>query len=526
MWSLDVSFDRVSTSFGQDSLLPVQQNVVFSPARQPGIHFGTQRRRDPLRLLKAVNVFRQFFTVEVIAKICAYTNKYGGSIIREKPAYSEADGSWKKVTPAEMMTFIGVLLYMGVVELPRLHLYWSASSLFSGLVPAKKMPRERFWALLGMLHVSDPDSNTQGTETKLDKLSWLVQHINERSAEFFQPHQQLSVDERLVKSKGRFGNQQYIRDNVTKSGFKLRVLADSETGYTIQFIVYTGKREKPSANGYAYDVVTCLCKRYLDQGYCIYMDNFYTSTSLFRHLLTRMTLACGATRKDRHGFPKELKDTSWEKKAKRGDVRWLRDNGVLYLQWKDRRVVHMMSTAHTSNEHVLAERREKRDGKWHEISIKKPQLVDEYNAHMRGADKSDQLMGSYSVLQKCVRRWKTLFFHCIDIACVNSYIIFQEHRKLHPETAELARIAGCDQLAFRTELVEQLLELDDSLQVCAPPPSEPIRHQPAKRERYRNCKKCYNDSRTERKTRVYCQTCSVPLCFTSRNCFAAWHAQL
>lgn len=63
-------------------------------------------------------------------------------------------------------------------------------------------------------------------------------------------------------------------------------------------------------------MVTRLAEDYLDQGYIIYLDNFYTSTSLFVHLLERKTLACGTTRKDRRGFPAELKDTQWEKKQR------------------------------------------------------------------------------------------------------------------------------------------------------------------------------------------------------------------
>lgn len=42
-----------------------------------------------------------------------------------------------------------------------------------------------------------------------------------------------------------------------------------------------GRLEKPSAKGLAFDIMTGLCKNYVDQGYCIYMDNFYTSTALF-----------------------------------------------------------------------------------------------------------------------------------------------------------------------------------------------------------------------------------------------------
>lgn len=141
-------------------------------------------------------------------------------MILEKLSYSEPDGSWKEVTPAEMLKFIGLLLYMGIVDVPRLHLYWSGSSLFSGLVPPKIMPRTHFWALLGMLHISDPATDSTGGGKNLDKILWLLQHINYCSSNFFQPYCELSVDEWMVKSKGRSGICQYIRDKVTKWGFK------------------------------------------------------------------------------------------------------------------------------------------------------------------------------------------------------------------------------------------------------------------------------------------------------------------
>lgn len=154
-----------------------------------------------------------------------------------------------------------------------------------------------------------------------------------------------------------------MQDKIVKWGYKLWVLADSQTGYSIQFYVYAGKRETASASGLTFDVVTQMCNKYFEQGYVIYMDNFYTSASFFAHLLEHKTLACVTTRKDRWCVPSKLKDTSWEK-AKRGDVRWLRQNNILYLQWKGKKVVHMMSTAHTANKHASATRKERRGGVW------------------------------------------------------------------------------------------------------------------------------------------------------------------
>lgn len=218
-----------------------------------------------------------------------------------------------------------------------------------------------------------------------------------------------------------------------------------------------------------------------------------------------------------------------KKKARRGEIRWLRDRNILYLQWKDRRVVNMMSTVHTANDKVTAKRREKRGNSWTEISVAKPLLIHDYNAGMLGVDKSDQMIGYYNVLMRSVRWWKTLFFHCIDIACVNSFILFEAHRKLHPEIAELSRNAGYDHLAFREELIHQLLSLDDARPArSAPPPPPPsarrMLHKPEKVDRRNNCKLCYEKTKTELKTNVFCSTCKVHLCFTTaRNCFAEWH---
>lgn len=367
---------------------------------------------------------------------------------------------------------------------------------------------------------------SQLSRGKLRFVWWLMEHVNQVSAKLFQPHRDLSVDERMVKSKGRSGIRQYMKDKVTKWGYKLWVLADPGTGYTVRFSVYTGKRDQPGPHGLAFDVVCQLCAEYLDQGYRIFMDNVYTSTRLFSHLIDRRTLACGTTRKDRRGFPGELKDTRWEKKARRGDVRWLRDSGILYLQWKDRRVVNMMSTIHTANMTVTAKRREKRGNTWAQISVPKPLLIHDYNAGMLGVDKSDQMIGYYNVLMRSVRWWKTLFFHCIDIACVNSFILFQAHRASRSEIPELERKAEYDHLAFREELVRQIFNLDGAKPARTPPPPSTKRtlHKPEKAKRRRSCKLCYDRNKVELKTNCFCRTCDVHLCFTTtRNCFLQWH---
>lgn len=106
------------------------------------------------------------------------------------------------------------------------------SKTVSKLLPLTIMSRQRFTALLAMLHVSDPDTNNGAATQKRDKVSWLPQHINDCSASFFEPYREILVNERMVKSKTQSEIQQYIRDNV-KCSCKLWVPEDPKTGYTI-----------------------------------------------------------------------------------------------------------------------------------------------------------------------------------------------------------------------------------------------------------------------------------------------------
>ncbi len=54
-------------------------------------------------------------------------------------------------------------------------------------------------------------------------------HIKGKCLELYQPLQELSVDERMVKSKARTHVRQYIKDKPTKLGFKYWVIADPTT---------------------------------------------------------------------------------------------------------------------------------------------------------------------------------------------------------------------------------------------------------------------------------------------------------
>ena len=519
---------------------------AFTPNRPPGIHFPRPLLRNSMT--KAIDFFHLFFTGDMINDICSHTNSYAVGHISDGThrSYAQPDGSWKDTTPEEINRLIALLIYFGLVKVSGVETYWSIKSLYNGLWAKGIMSRLRFKALMALLHVVDPAVETPGD--KLRKVQSFVDDFKSKCVSLYQPRQQVAIDERMVKSRHRSGIRQYIKDKPTKWGIKLWVLADSSNGYTIDFNVYIGKAAEGavSVNGLGYDVVIKLMRPLFNQGYHLYIDNFYTSAVLVKDLFRQGVATTGTIRENSRGFPPSLKNGSeWSKagNVERGSMRWVRDPPILALQWFDNKVVSMLTTIENANDSIQVERKSKTGGVWRPIVVQQPQAIASYNCYMNAVDRSDQILATNNVLRKCMRWWKTLFFHLIDIAIVNSFILFREHQVQFPDVKELERPADYSLASYREELVRQICGFeeyqDPPKPSCTrpptptppPPPGEfetvhiPVVHGDLRR----NCVVCYKRDGSERRVNT---SCSAPQCkgsfmhiTTERNCFREFHSR-
>ena len=127
----------------------------FMPNRTSGNYFENfQQTRNTLT--KPVDSFQLFFTYEVFRTIAQHTNSYAWINIAKKQTYCDTGGAWKETDSKDMKTFRALLLYQGFVHANRNDRYWATRSLCHGLWARSFMSRNRYQALLGMLHVSDP----------------------------------------------------------------------------------------------------------------------------------------------------------------------------------------------------------------------------------------------------------------------------------------------------------------------------------------------------------------------------------
>jgi hypothetical protein len=262
-----------------------------------------------------IDCYQRFITDEIIGLMVRETNRYAEQYfqtheIRRRSKFRQ----WKPTTDEEMLKFFGIIIEMGLVQMPKLSHYWSSSQLYGSEIIRNAMSRVKFELLLKFWHFSNND-NKNSNQDRLFKLKPLLNLLKTRFSSVYIPGSVITIDETMIPWRGRLLFKQYIPGKAHKYGVKMYKLA-ATNGYTWNYVIYTGLQDPMAGLGHAQTVVMNLLDGLEGCYRTVVADNFFTSIFFAKRLLQQDTYLIGTLRSNRAASGKEF----LQKKLKRGEM--------------------------------------------------------------------------------------------------------------------------------------------------------------------------------------------------------------
>ena len=110
---------------------------------------------------------------------------------------------WTPVCKDEIKTFIGMILFMGIVKPPQIAMYWSSDALCHQQTVSNLMPYNRFFQMWRYFHLAGNSAGIPRDSPNFDKIYTEFINLVMKNAQNRETHRDLSVDETMVPHKGR-----------------------------------------------------------------------------------------------------------------------------------------------------------------------------------------------------------------------------------------------------------------------------------------------------------------------------------
>lgn len=280
-----------------------------------GIHNIVRHACGPTALAKNaktnMDAFSLFISDEIINIIVTCSNQRGRNKVKE---WNEANTSgtrrtWKEVDAVEIRAFLGLLILMGRYRESRekVHDLWRTDTGTSRPIFSATMSRDRYLTLLSVIRFDDMNSRVE--RKKQDKLAPLREVTDifvENCKKMYEASPFGTVDEELVKFRGRCPFKVYMPNKPGKYGIKIWMLCDATTFYCCNLQVYLGRTGDQREMNQGPRVVKELVSHWNNSGRNVTTDNFFTDITLAEDLLACNVTLLGTMRKNRKDLPKCL----------------------------------------------------------------------------------------------------------------------------------------------------------------------------------------------------------------------------
>ncbi len=348
------------------------------PQRQQGrfpAHRIIKMTPGPTRLACAnaediKSTFELFFPDDIKQILIEMTNLEGKRVF---------GAAWKNLDWTDLQAFLGLLILGRRYIDPTMRPCIAYGTVITGrAIFRATMPLKTFTDLSRVFCFYKKDEELD--QKKSDKLA-PVRNIWDKWVQrlplLYNPGPNVTVDECLVRFRGRCPFKQYMPSKPGKYGIKIWAACDARSSYAWNLQIYTGKAadgksEKNQGMRVVLDMTDGL------EGHTITCDNFFTSYALGQELLRRKMTMIGTVRSNKPELPPAL--LSMKNRARLSSMFAFTDTHTLvsYCPRKNKNVL-LMSTFH-------------RDDKVSDKDHKKPEIILDYNHTKGGVDNLDKVL--------------------------------------------------------------------------------------------------------------------------------------
>ncbi|XP_050305075.1 piggyBac transposable element-derived protein 3-like [Anthonomus grandis grandis] len=340
--------------------------------------------------------FKFFLTNEIISTITTELNLYCLQKHINRPA---------NLTDNEIEQFIGMYLYMSIIQLPQARNYWSSHLGHPAI--SRVMTCNRWEEIKRFIHFNNNDNfipRGKPGHDKLFKIRPLLERLQER-LNIIPVEEHIAVDELIIPTKARSTIKQYNPKKPHKWGFKVFVLSGI-SGFSYSFDIFAGSQsnivpaDAPDLGTSSNVVVKFVERVPKHENHKIFFDNWFTSVPLMVYLTKNGIHPLGTVHLNRVQGCKMLSEKEF-KKLGRGS-------------WQEKTAIKDdVKPTGTKQRFFRSEKCYK--------NVECPQTILKYNEYMGGVDLLGSMLGYYCIKIRSKKWYLRIFFHFMDMCVVNNF---------------------------------------------------------------------------------------------------------
>ena len=314
----------------------------------------------------------------------------------------------------ELEKFLGLFIARGVIGGRALPILSMWNRLWGCALFSKTMPRHRFLEIMKYPPFDLKSERRRILEKdKFCLASSLWSPFIENCQKAFRPYANITVDEQLLHCKARCKFIQYMANKPDKFGIKFWMAVDVKTKYLFIGFKYVGKDESRSGDvSVPTGVVMKLMMPLFKKGHNVTSNNYFISLDLCLRLAKQGCSLVGTIRSNRREIPNNLRetcslhDTTIVKLADAGAATVT----ITKYQCKKSKSVNRLRSLHP-NVAIPSENNPKQYFFYNETKVR--------------VDVLEQMSRCYSVKAGSRHRPIHVFYNVIDMALINSWIIYK-----------------------------------------------------------------------------------------------------